>query len=782
MTTRNIIWFDKLGVADVAKVGGKNASLGEMIRHLTKAGLRVPMGFATTAEAYRDFLKQNGLQQKIDKVLQDLDISNVKALKKAGKKIRKWIIETPFLPKFADEIKTAYIKLGKKRVTVAVRSSATAEDLPEASFAGQQETYLNITGVNNVLVAVKKVFASLYTDRAIAYRVHHGFEHSKVALSAGIQYMVRSDIGSSGVAFSIDTESGFADAVLINAAFGLGETVVQGKVNPDEYYLYKPNLKIKKFAILRKNLGDKAIKMIYKPGGATKTILTTKQEHNQFVLNDKELHELAKYVAIIEQHYGMPMDIEWAKDGQNNQLYILQARPETVKSRAKKQVLVQYQLQKRGKVIVKGCSIGEMIGQGKARVLKNISEIARVAKGDVLVTDMTDPDWEPIMKKASAIVTNRGGRTCHAAIVARELGIPAIVGCGNATKVINDGQDVTVSCAEGEVGYVYQGLLKFDCKELDIKTMPKIATKIMLNVANPDQAFGFSFIPNFGVGLARLEFIINNMIGIHPNALLNFAKLPAKIKKAIRQRISGYDDPVSFYVDKLREGIATIAAAFYPKPVIVRTSDFKTNEYANLLGGDLYEPTEENPMLGFRGASRYVHENFAKCFALECQALKQVREKMNLTNVEVMIPFVRTVKEMQDALKVLAKNGLKRGQKGLKVIMMCEVPSNAILAEDFLHLVDGFSIGSNDLTQLTLGLDRDSDIVAHLFDERNAAVKFFLKRAIATCNKMHKYIGICGQAPSDYPDLAEWLLQQKIGSMSLNPDSVIKTWLYMCKR
>lgn len=782
MTTQNIIWFDKLGVSDVAKVGGKNASLGEMIRHLTKAGLRVPIGFATTAQAYREFLQQNGLQGRIDKVLRDLDVSDVKALERAGEKIRKWIIETSFLPRFVDEIKKDYAKLNKKRVTVAVRSSATAEDLPEASFAGQQETYLNVTGVNNVLAAVKKVFASLYNNRAIAYRVHHGFEHSKVALSAGIQYMVRSDVGASGVAFSIDTESGFTDVVLINAAFGLGETVVQGAVNPDEYYLYKPNLKTKKFAILRKNLGEKAIKMIYKPGGATKTISCSKQERSQFVLNDHELHELAKYVAIIEQHYGMPMDVEWAKDGQNNQLYIVQARPETVKSRAKKQVLIQYQLQKRGKIIVKGCSIGQMIGQGKARVLKNISEIARIAKGDVLVTDMTDPDWEPIMKKASAIVTNRGGRTCHAAIVARELGIPAIVGCGDATKVIKDGQDVTVSCAEGEVGYVYQGLLKFECKELDVKTMPKIATKIMLNVANPDQAFGFSFIPNFGVGLARLEFIINNMIGIHPNALLNFATLPAKIKKEIKEKISGYKDPVGFYVDKLREGIATIAAAFYPKPVIVRTSDFKTNEYANLLGGDLYEPAEENPMLGFRGASRYVHENFAKCFALECQALKQVREKMGLTNVEVMIPFVRTVNEMQDTLKVLAKNGLKRGKNGLKVIMMCEVPSNAILAEDFLQLVDGFSIGSNDLTQLTLGLDRDSDIVAHLFDERNAAVKFFLKRAISTCNKMHKYIGICGQAPSDYPDLAEWLLQQKIGSMSLNPDSVIKTWLYMGKK
>lgn len=788
MPTQNIIWFNKLGVKDVAKVGGKNSSLGEMIRHLSKAGLRVPMGFATTSAAFREFLQQNNLQEKIIVELKDLDVSDVAALRKSGRKIRKWIIETPFISKFEADVKQAYQQLtdGQKQVTVAVRSSATAEDLPEASFAGQQETYLNIRGLNNLLLAVKEVFASLYNDRAIAYRIHHGFEHEKVALSAGIQYMVRSDIGASGVAFSLDTESGFTDAVFINGAFGLGETVVQGEVNPDEYYVYKPNLKSKRFAILRKNLGEKAIKMIYKDTeifseGLTKIVKTSAHECNQFVLNDSEINELAQYVALIEKHYGRPMDIEWAKDGNNGQIYIVQARPETVKSRANKQIIQQYNLKEKGKVIVEGKSIGEMIGQGAAKVLKSISEMGKISKGDVLVTDMTDPDWEPIMKIASAIVTNRGGRTCHAAIVARELGIPAVVGCGTATRTIKDGENVTVSCAEGETGYVYSGLLDFECKKLSVENMPKLPVKIMLNMANPDQAFSFSFIPNHGVGLARLEFIINNMIGIHPNALLNFDKLPAAIKKAIRKKISGYDNPVSFYVDKLREGIATIAAAFYPKPVIVRTSDFKTNEYANLLGGTFYEPEEENPMIGFRGASRYAHSAFRNCFALECKALRQVRDEMGLTNVEVMIPFVRTIDEIKNVLQVLAENGLKRGKNGLKVIMMCEVPSNAILAEEFLQHVDGFSIGSNDLTQLTLGLDRDSDIVADLFDERNAAVKFFLSRAIKTCNKLKKYIGICGQAPSDYPDLAEWLLKQKIATMSLNPDSVIKTWLYIAK-
>lgn len=779
---QNIIWFDQLSNQDVAKVGGKNASLGEMIQHLTKVGLRVPLGFATTASAYREFLQQNNLTAKINELLAGLDVADVKALKATGSKVRKWINKAVFSAEFENEIKAAYKKLAKNKpkTAVAIRSSATAEDLPEASFAGQQETYLNVSGINNVLVAIKAVFASLYTDRAITYRVHHGFEHSKVALSAGIQYMVRSDIASSGVAFSLDTESGFTDVVFINAAFGLGETVVQGSVNPDEYYLYKPNLEAKRPAILRKKLGGKAIKMIY---GAknTRVIATPTKERKQFVLNEAELNELAKYVVLIEKHYGMPMDIEWAKDGENGKIYIVQARPETVQSRENQQVVKQYKLKQKGKVLVQGSSIGQRIGQGKARVLNDIAEMAKVAAGDVLVTDMTDPDWEPIMKRAAAIVTNRGGRTCHAAIIARELGIPAVVGCENATEIIADGQDVTVSCAEGDTGLVYAGILAYECKKLSVEHMPKLPVKIMLNMADPSQAFSFSSIPNYGVGLARLEFIISNMIGMHPNALLNFAELTNKLKQQIQEKISGYENPVSFYVEKLKEGIATIAAAFYPKPVIVRTSDFKTNEYANLLGGELYEAEEENPMLGFRGASRYNHKDFKKCFALECKVLKQVRDEMGLTNVEIMIPFVRTIAEIKNVLAVLKENGLERGKNKLKVIMMCEVPSNAILAEEFLQHVDGFSIGSNDLTQLTLGLDRDSSIVADLFDERNDAVKFFLKRAIAACNKLHKYIGICGQGPSDYPDLAQWLLQQGIGSISLNPDSVMRTWMYMAK-
>lgn len=783
-----IIWFDKLSVNDVAKVGGKNASLGEMIQTLTKVGIRVPEGFATTAQAYRDFLNQNGLQEKINSFLKNLDVSDIKALEKVGAQIRQWILDAPLLPKFMQEFKTAFTKLetNNKTATFAVRSSATAEDLPDASFAGQQETYLNVNGVENILLAVKKVFASLYNDRAIAYRVHHGFDHSKIALSAGVELMVRSDLGASGVAFSIDTESGFQDVIFINAAYGLGETIVQGEVNPDEYYLYKPNLKMNRFAVLLKKLGEKAVKMVYQDSTSnqvTTTIIPTSlEECKKFALSDDELNELAKYILLIEEHYGCPMDVEWAKDGNTGKLYIVQARPETVKSRANKQIIKQYQLKEKGKIIIEGRSVGELIGKGNAKVLQNVSEITRVATGDILVTDMTDPDWEPIMKKAAAIVTNRGGRTCHAAIVARELGIPAVVGCGNATTIIKDGTDITVSCAEGETGRVYAGLLNFEIKEIVIADMPKLPVKIMLNVANPDQVFSLSFIPNEGVGLARLEFIINDMIGVHPNAALNFKNLPPDLQKTIQKKVEGYSDPVSFYVDKLREGIATIAAAFYPKPVIVRTSDFKTNEYANLLGGKIYEPVEENPMLGFRGASRYYHQSFQQCFALECQALKQVRDTMGLTNVEIMIPFVRTINEMENVLKVLAANGLRRGENGLKIIMMCEVPSNAILAEDFLQLVDGFSIGSNDLTQLTLGLDRDSNTIANLFDERNAAVKFFLARAISACNKMGKYIGICGQGPSDYPDLAEWLLQQGIASMSLNPDSVIKTWLYIAKK
>ncbi len=785
--TTNISWFKELGRGDVASVGGKNASLGEMLQHLGQAGVEVPNGFATTADAYRKFLAQSGLADKINALLGGLDITDMAALEKAGAKVRNLILKTPFLPQFEKDVHVAFHKLAiGNKISVAVRSSATAEDLPEASFAGQQETYLNVVGFKNLLIAIKHVFASLYNNRAIAYRVHHGFAHEKVALSAGIQLMVRSDIGASGVMFSIDTESGFEQAVFITANYGLGETVVQGEVNPDEYYVYKPNLEKKLFAVLRKRLGEKAVKMIFSPNkkfakGLTKIIDTSEKERQHFVLNDDELQELARYAVAIEKHYGAQMDIEWAKDGHDGKLYIVQARPETVKSRENKQVLRQYLLAEKSRVIITGCSIGQKIGQGQARILKDVSEMNKIEIGDVLVTEMTDPDWEPIMKKASAIVTNRGGRTCHAAIVARELGIPAIVGTGEATKLIQDGQGVTVSCAEGDVGQVYEGLLKFEVKDVSVESMPELPTKIMLNMANPDQAFAFSMIPNFGVGLARLEFVINNMIGIHPNALLNFAELPKALKHKIAIKISGYSDPVSYYVERLQEGIATIAAAFYPRPVIVRTSDFKSNEYANLMGGELYEPKEENPMIGFRGASRYVHENFRDAFALECRALKMVREEMGFDNVEIMIPFVRTVDEIKGVLSVLEQNGLKRGENGLKVIMMCEVPSNAILAEEFLELVDGFSIGSNDLTQLTLGLDRDSDIVANLFDERNAAVKFFLERAINACNKMGKYIGICGQAPSDYPDLAAWLLECGIGSMSLNPDSVVSTWLYMGK-
>jgi pyruvate,water dikinase len=786
MSSANVIWFDALSMKDIGEVGGKNASLGEMISGLAGAGIEVPMGFATTACAFRAFLAQNNLQKNISTIIEKLDTNDVKALEQAGAQIRKWIIETPFLASFEQDVKKAYAELTKDltAAAVAVRSSATAEDLPNASFAGQQETFLNVSGIDNVLLAIKEVFASLYNDRAISYRVHQGFEHLNIALSVGIQYMVRSDIAGSGVAFSIDTESGFADVILINAAFGLGETVVQGSVNPDEYYLYKPNLKTSKLAILRKRIGTKASKMLYKNtanfhAGTTEIVETTEAERHQFVLNDQELHELANYVLLIEEYYKKPMDVEWAKDGVNGKLYILQARPETVRSRANKQVLTQYHLKEKGKVLSTGRSIGQMIGQGKARILNSIKEMDKLAPNDVLITEMTDPDWEPVMKRASAIVTNRGGRTCHAAIVARELGIPAIVGCGNATATILDGQEVTVSCAEGDTGNVYAGLLDFERKELAVNNMPALPVKIMLNIANPDQAFIFSFIPNHGIGLARLEFIINNTIGIHPSALLNFDSLPNDLKQEINHRISGYNSPVDFYIDKLREGISTLAAAFYPKPIIVRLSDFKSNEYANLLGGKLYEPEEENPMLGFRGASRYAHARFKACFALECQALKQVRENMGLTNVEVMIPFVRTVAELQKVLQVLAENGLERGKNGLKIIMMCEIPSNAISAEEFLQHVDGFSIGSNDLTQLTLGLDRDSSIVADLFDERNPAVKFLLERAIKACNKLNKYIGICGQAPSDYPDLAAWLSQQGIGSISLNPDSVVKTWLYM---
>ncbi|MEK6731320.1 MAG: phosphoenolpyruvate synthase [Pseudomonadota bacterium] len=788
MSTKNVVWMDQVGMKDVPQVGGKNASLGEMITHLTKLGLRIPMGFVTTADAYRDFLNENHLVEKMNALLTKLDTGDVSALEKAGQQIRQWIIDATFSPALEKDIREAYKKLTErseqKEMAVAVRSSATAEDLPNASFAGQQETYLNVRGIEDVLLSIKKVFASLYNDRAISYRVHNGFEHSQVALSAGIQYMVRSDKACSGVLFTLDTESGFREVVFITGSYGLGETVVQGSVSPDEYIMYKPNLKSSKPAILSKKLGGKAIKMIYADTGSkefVKTLEVPKKERSQFVLTDEELHELGKMAVIIEEHYKWPMDIEWAKDGVNGKLYIVQARPETVKSQANKHELKTYRLKKRGKVIIEGRSVGELIGKGKAKVLLSIKEMSKVQEGDVLVTDMTDPDWEPIMKKASAIVTNRGGRTCHAAIIARELGIPAVVGCGNATTKIKDGQDVTVSCAEGDTGYVYEGLLDFDVETINIEKMPELPLKIMMNLANPECAFTFQFIPNAGVGLARLEFIINNMIAVHPKALIHFNKLEGELKAKIEEKIAGYKSPIDFYVEKLKEGVGTIAAAFYPKPVIVRTSDFKSNEYANLLGGKDFEPTEENPMIGFRGASRYVGEAFRDCFELECRALRELRDDMGFTNIEIMIPFVRTVEEGKNVLNILAKNNLKQGQNGLKVIMMCEIPSNAVLAEEFLKHFDGFSIGSNDLTQLTLGLDRDSSLVANLFDERNAAVKFFLERAITTCNKLNKYIGICGQGPSDYPEFAEWLLEQGIGSMSLNPDTIVKTWLYIAK-
>ncbi|MBU1558211.1 MAG: phosphoenolpyruvate synthase [Gammaproteobacteria bacterium] len=787
---KNVIWFNQLGMDDVKTVGGKNASLGEMIQHLSGMGLQVPMGFATTADAYKKFIAQKGLGQKIHRILGDLNVADIDALKQAGAEIRQSIRDTPFLSDFEADLEAAYNKLltlnQNKDVSVAVRSSATAEDLPDASFAGQQETVLNVSGLSELMQAVKVVFASLFTDRAIAYRVHHGFAHDQVALSAGIQYMVRSDLGGSGVAFSLDTESGFRDVVFITAAYGLGETVVQGEVNPDEYYLYKPNLAANRRAILRKNCGTKAIKMVYAApeenlNSYVKKVPVEPENQLKFVLNDSELHELAKAIVLIEKHYDRPMDVVWAKDGLDDRLYIVQARPETVTSRVTFGGLMQYILKKTGPVIVEGRSIGQAIGQGTSRLLEDVSEMDKLQPGDVLVTDMTDPDWEPIMKKASAIVTNRGGRTCHAAIVARELGIPAVVGTQDATDRVQDGIDVTVSCAEGDTGYVYEGLLPFEVKQTDIGTMPKIPTKIMLNVANPDYVFSARSVPNHGVGLARLEFIINKMIGVHPNALLSFDRLPDELKNKIEKKVSCYNNPLEFYVEKLCEGISTIAAAFYPNPVIVRTSDFKSNEYANLLGGDLYEPHEENPMLGFRGASRYLDASFRECFKLECLALKKVREELGFTNVWVMIPFTRTVEEGKRVVDLLAENGLKRGENDLKVIMMCEIPSNAVLAEQFLEHFDGFSIGSNDLTQLTLGLDRDSSLVASLFDERNEAVKYFLRLAIQTCNRLGKYIGICGQGPSDYPDLAVWLLEQGIGSMSLNPDSVVKTWLHLAE-
>ncbi len=782
-----VVSLDKLGNHDVERVGGKNASLGEMISNLAGAGVSVPGGFATTAQAYRDFIDANNLDARIHDLLDTLDIDDVNALAKAGTQIRQWILDGDFPAQLDADIRTAFAAManGNDNMAVAVRSSATAEDLPDASFAGQQETFLNIRGVDNVIRAAKEVFASLFNDRAISYRVHQGFDHRNVALSAGVQRMVRSETAAAGVMFSLDTESGFRDVVFITGAYGLGETVVQGAVNPDEFYVHKQTLAAGRPAILRRNLGSKALKMIYgadaSAGKSVQTVDVAAADRMRFALTDEEVTNLAKQAVIIEQHYGCPMDIEWAKDGDDGKLYIVQARPETVKSRSNLNVMERYLLKEQGNVLVEGRAIGQRIGAGPVRIINDVSEMDKVQPGDVLVSDMTDPDWEPVMKRASAIVTNRGGRTCHAAIIARELGIPAVVGCGNATALLKDGQGVTVSCAEGDTGYVFDGELNFDIRTNSVEAMPDLPFKIMMNVGNPDRAFDFAQLPNAGVGLARLEFIINRMIGVHPKALLNFNSLPSELQESVEKRIAGYASPVDFYVDKLVEGVSTLAAAFWPKKVIVRLSDFKSNEYANLIGGKLYEPTEENPMLGFRGASRYISESFRDCFELECRAMKRVRDVMGLTNVELMVPFVRTVNEAAQVVSLLEEYGLKRGENGLRLIMMCELPSNALLADEFLEHFDGFSIGSNDMTQLTLGLDRDSGVIAHLFDERDPAVKKLLSMAIQACIKANKYIGICGQGPSDHPDLARWLMEQGIESVSLNPDSVLDTWFFLAE-
>jgi pyruvate,water dikinase len=778
-----VIKLDELGMNDVETVGGKNASLGEMISNLGNMGVTVPGGFATTAAAYREFLKANDLGDRINRILDELDVDDIDALVAAGEQIRTWILEASLPKRLTDDIAAAWSEMsGGADITVAVRSSATAEDLPDASFAGQQETYLNIRGLDNVINAMHMVFASLFNDRAIAYRVHQGFDHSLVALSAGVQTMVRSDVGSAGVMFTLDTESGFRDAVFVTASYGLGETVVQGAVNPDEFYVYKPALAAGKRAILRKNLGSKELKMIYsdssEPGKTVETIDVDEADSRTFSLTDEDVLELSRMAVTIEEHYQRPMDIEWGKDGQTGKLYILQARPETVQSRSGR-TIQRYTLKSHSNIITTGRSIGQKIGAGTAKVVRNVGEMSRVQAGDVLVSDMTDPDWEPVMKRASAIVTNRGGRTCHAAIIARELGIPAVVGCGDATDRIQDGSNVTVSCAEGDEGFVYEGNLEFEQTQIELDSLPDIPVKIMMNVGNPDRAFDFANIPNQGVGLARLEFIINRMIGVHPKALLDYEALDQETRNAVDDQMAGYDDPVSFFVDKLAEGVATIAAAFAPEPVIVRMSDFKSNEYANLIGGRNYEPVEENPMLGFRGAARYVSESFRPCFDLECEALKRVRNDMGLRNVQIMIPFVRTVQQAKDVIAVMAENGLERGKDDLKVIMMSELPTNALLAEQYLEHFDGMSIGSNDMTQLTLGLDRDSALIADSFDERDDAVKALLSMTIAACKAQNKYVGICGQGPSDHPDLARWLLDQGIESMSLNPDTVVETWMFL---
>jgi len=784
-----VLWYQELGMHDVGRVGGKNASLGEMISNLANAGVQVPGGFATTAEAFNEFLEQSGLEARIHEVLDSLDVDDVNALTEAGKNIRQWIIDTPFQGKLEEEIKTAFVTLqgdAGEEASFAVRSSATAEDMPDASFAGQQETFLNVKGYEAVLVAIKHVFASLFNDRAISYRVHQGYDHKGVALSAGIQRMVRSDIASSGVMFTIDTESGFEDVVFITSSFGLGEMVVQGAVNPDEFYVHKPTLDKGLPAIVRRNLGSKLTKMVYSDdeahGKQVSIVDIDAADSKTFSLTDDEVMELAKQAQIIENHYKRPMDIEWAKDGADGKLYIVQARPETVRSREDSQSIERFQLKGHSNIVCEGRAIGHKIGAGVAKVLDSIEEMDKIQAGDVLVTDMTDPDWEPIMKKASAIVTNRGGRTCHAAIIARELGIPAVVGCGNATDSIENGDKITVSCAEGDTGFIYGDELEFDVVTSRIDAMPDLPLKVMMNVGNPDRAFDFARLPNAGVGLARLEFIINRMIGVHPKALLNFDSQPEELKEEISDMIAGYESPTEYYIEKLVEGISTIGAAFSPEKVIVRMSDFKSNEYFNLVGGYQYEPDEENPMLGFRGASRYISEDFRDCFALECEAIKRVRNKMGLTNVEIMIPFVRTLEEGRQVIELLEEQGLKKGENGLRVIMMCELPSNALLADKFLDIFDGFSIGSNDLTQLTLGLDRDSGLIAHLFDERDEAVKALLSMAIQAAKKREKYVGICGQGPSDHEDFAAWLVQEGIDSVSLNPDTVVETWLYLAEK
>ncbi len=781
--TQYIRWFKDLGIHDVPTVGGKNASLGEMIANLANAGINVPDGFATTADAFRDHLQDSGLDTKINALLTSLDTNDMDALAGTGAQIRQWIIDTPLPEGLVDAVSKAWHSISDSaggQVSVAVRSSATAEDLPEASFAGQQETFLNVQTLDDVLQRIREVFASLYNDRAISYRVHQGFAHADVALSAGIQQMVRSDIGASGVMFSIDTESGFSDAVFITASWGLGECVVQGSVNPDEFYVHKPTLVAGRPAILKRSRGAKRIKMVYGQATAVDTIDVPLDDQMRFSLNDDDVQSLARMALTIEQHYGRPMDIEWGKDGNDGQLYILQARPETVESRSNRNIITRYQLAThQQQALVTGRSIGQRIGAGTVRVVDSIEQIGSVQTGDVLVTDMTDPDWEPVMKRAAAIVTNRGGRTCHAAIIARELGVPAVVGCNDATVKLRDGQSVTVSCAEGDTGFIYEGQIQFNITETQLDALPELPFKLTMNVGNPERAFSFSQLPHNGIGLARLEFIISNTIGIHPKALLNHDAMPEEVQQQIAQRVAGYADPETFYVDKLIEGVATLAAAFAPHPVIVRLSDFKSNEYANMVGGQLFEPNEENPMIGFRGASRYLSSSFEECFALECRALKHVRDVMGLTNVQLMVPFVRTLDEADQVLALMARHGLQRGENALRIVMMCEVPSNAILAEEFLSRFDGFSIGSNDLTQLTLGLDRDSGLVAHLFDERDPAVKKMLAMAISAAHAQKKYIGICGQGPSDHPDLAKWLMEQGISSVSLNPDTIVETWQFL---